>query len=134
MKRFLIGSFAVIAVVALSFGATVAFAAAPQETGEIRSDGHCSYGSTFHQAMEPDIGIEMEVGVETGVADQTWKVKMQYNGHTIFTTTEVTEEDGGFEIKRQEGNRDGEDAFHAVLFNPVTLEVCEGTLTATLLP
>jgi len=134
MKRFLIGSLAVVAIVALSFGATVAFAAAPQQEGEIRSDGHCSYGSTFHQAMEGDIGIEMEVGAETGVAGQTWKVKMQYNGHTFFTGTETTEEDGGFEIKQQPGNRDGEDVFHAVLFNPLTLEVCEGTLTATILP
>jgi hypothetical protein len=132
MKRFLIGTFAVTAIVALSFGATVAFAAAPSEVGETRSDGHCSYGSTFHQAMEPDIGIEMEVGVETGVAGQTWKVKMDYNGHTFFTGTEATEEDGGFEIKQQPGNREGDDVFHAVLFNPVTLEVCEGTLTAPL--
>src|SRR5262245_31044691 len=111
MKRVL--SVMVISVVAgaVAAGASLAIASRPSQDREVKAVGHCSAGSTYHQAMERDIGVEMEVGVESGVPDQPWRVLMFYNGTRVFTGVEVTEDDGGFEIKQQPRNLPGSDLF-----------------------
>jgi hypothetical protein len=134
MRGLVRGGLAVLTGMALAGGTSIALAStgSPALVGEIRAQGHCSGASNYEQAMEQDIGVEMEIHIETGVADQPWNVEMRYNGHLVFRGVQSTEADGGFEIKKQPPNKPGDDEFKATLRNTITGETCQGTLTAPL--
>jgi hypothetical protein len=135
MRSFVRGGLAVLTGMALAGGASMGMASAadPSQTGrETRAAGHCSGATVYEQAMEPDIGVEMEIHIETGVPDQPWNVEMRYNGTPFFQGVVRTEADGGFEIKKQPRNLPGPDKFVARLKNAITGETCEASLTAPL--
>ena len=103
---------------------------ASEEMRAISADSNCTGHSTWEMTMNPDIGIEMEVHLETGVPDQEWNVAMAYRGHVFLRTVQTTEEDGGFEVKRQERDVPGLDRLDFRATNRVTGETCQGGLQA----
>lgn len=74
--------------------------------------------------MNHDIGIEMEVHLETGVAEQQWTLRISYDGDVIYRTRVTTEPDGGFEVQRQVRQLPGVDRVEFLATNDVTGEVC----------
>jgi hypothetical protein len=132
MKRLVRAGLAVVVGMAIAGGTSMAIARPQVPSRETRAQGHCSGSTLYEQAMEPDIGVEMEIHIETGVADQPWHVRMTYNGHVFFDGVQTTEEDGGFEIKKQPRNLLGPDEFVAELKNLDTGETCQASLTAPL--
>jgi hypothetical protein len=94
------------------------------EPGAVAANGVCSAASTWEATMNRDIGVEMEVHLETGVPGQGWQVRMWYEGAVFYKVLAVTEDDGGFEVKRQERNQPGLDKFQFWATNTVTGEEC----------
>ena len=80
----------------------------------------------------PRSGVEFELEINSGIPDQTWKVELRYNNHTLVRTTEMTEEDGGFEIRKVENNSKGMDVGEIHATNPETGETCDGQVAAEL--
>jgi hypothetical protein len=127
---------ALTAVVATAMLCAVVFAVAGNsfaaEQGETRAHGPCKGTSDYTVGLGRDIGVEMELEIETGVPDQVWDVQIFYNDHLLVSIEKITEDDGGFEVKKQERNAVGKDAVHGIATNQETGEVCDVTLQADL--
>jgi hypothetical protein len=130
MKKALSVLLAVVTAGVLATAATRAFGA--EEGGGPTARGACSLGSEWSLHMGREIGIEFEIEINSGVPGQTWRVELMYNKHTLLRTTEKTEEDGGFEIRKVENNAPGIDVGSIRATNPDTGETCQGQLTAEL--
>jgi hypothetical protein len=102
------------------------------EPGGITATGACTGGSEWELHMAVETGLDLELGIESGVEGQNWKVVELYDNRTIFKGVIQTDEDGGFENRRVELNLEGEDTFRARATNLVTGEFCEGGLRAEL--
>lgn len=126
-NRLIIG--ALLATTVLAFARPLL--AAPEE-GAVVAHGRCSGASIWEMTMKPDIGLEMEAHLETGVPDQVWHLRMSYHGDVFFETTEVTEEDGGFEVANGQRNEVGWDRFELSAINVQTGERCVGGVEAEL--
>lgn len=131
MKRSLGTALGIVVVAGILAFTSTTIATARQED-EILARGHCNETSKYALAMARDIGIEMELEVVSGVPGQTWLVEMVYNRVTFFRGIEETEEDGGFSVKKQPRNEEGDDTFTARAFHLGGGESCEGSLTAPL--
>jgi hypothetical protein len=94
------------------------------EPGAVAAHGVCSGASTWELTMNRDIGVEMEAHLETGVPGEGWLLHMWYEGNTIYRAVVQTEDDGGFEVKRQVRNHAGIDRFQFLATNGVTGERC----------
>jgi hypothetical protein len=105
---------------------------ASEEPGGITATGGCTGDSEWELHMAVETGLDLELGIESGVPSQVWKVVESYDGQTIFKGKIETDEDGGFENRRIELNRPDEDTFRVKAVNTVTGEVCEGSLQAEL--
>jgi hypothetical protein len=103
-----------------------------EERGAVDAKGRCSAASIWRMTMEPEVGIKFEANIETGVPDQQWKVQLWYNKHVLLTTTEVTEDDGGFEVVIVENNARGDDEMTLTATNLDTGERCWGKLMTEL--
>ena len=101
----------------------IASNAAP-EPGAAAAHGVCSADSTWEVTMNHDIGIEMEVHLETGVPDQPWTLRISYDGDVVYRTRVTTEPDGGFEVRRQVRQLPGVDRVEFLATNDGTGEVC----------
>ena len=102
------------------------------EAGATSAGGGCTAGSEWSMTANQDIGIEFELGIESGVPDQVWHFTMSYNNLVVFKGNQVTDEDGGFEFKQQTANRTGIDTLRIHAQNQVTGEECEGELQGKL--
>ena len=94
------------------------------EPGAAAAHGVCSAASTWEVTMNHDIGIEFEVHLETGVADQQWGVQARYDGDLVYRAYHTTEADGGFEVQRQVRQLPGVDRLEFLATNTETGEVC----------
>ena len=103
---------------------------ASEEMRAVSAHSNCTGESTWQLTMNPDIGIETEVHLETGVPDQNWTVAMAYRGKAFFHTVETTEDDGGFEVKHAIRDDPGLDQLQFKAVNQSTGEVCTGGLEA----
>lgn len=121
------------AVLATALGGSAIAAASPtrpdQEEGAVTATGVCSAASTWALSAKPDIGIEAEANLETGVADQEWNLVLAYNHNVILSGQFTTEDDGGFEVITQPGNRNVvPDRLELRATNQTTGETCRGGL------
>ncbi len=94
--------------------------------------GVCSAGSEYDLGMGQETGISLEFGVETGVPDQAWMVRMHYDRFIVVHMKVITDEDGGFELRHVDANLEGMDTMHVVATNTKTGEVCDGQLQTEL--
>jgi hypothetical protein len=99
-----------------------------EEEGGFTAQGSCSMGSVWGLTMSQEVGVSLEVHLETGVPDQAWHVILGYNHHVLVKTTEYTEDDGGFEFFKVENNAQGEDVGTVIATNLETGETCWGKL------
>jgi len=130
MDKFMRIAMATLAAGAILGGATRAVGA---EEGGITAEGRCSASSTWGLTIAPEIGLAMEVEIESGVADEPWRVRLIYNGHLMLEELEYTEEpDGAFEIFKVENNAEGEDSVKVRAHNLETGEICWGQIQAEL--
>jgi hypothetical protein len=102
------------------------------EQDETRAHGPCKGTSDYTVGLGRDIGVEMELEIETGIPGQVWDVQLYYNDHLLVSIEKTTEADGGFEVRKQERNAVGKDAVQGIATNQETGEVCEVTLQADL--
>jgi hypothetical protein len=121
---------ATLAAGALLGGATQAIGA---EEGGVTARGMCSESTFWQLTIAPEVGLEMEVKIESGVVDDPWRVRLAYNGHLMLDVLEFTEEpDGAFEIFKVENNAQGEDNVTLKARNTDTGEICWGGVEAEL--
>jgi hypothetical protein len=115
--------------VAAAFVLTVAGAApATAKAGDVITSGACSATSVWKLKLSPqNAGIQGEFEVDSNVVGQTWRLKIQQNGQTIFTGTRVTKApSGSFTVRGVATDTAGADAFTAQARNPATGETCPG--------
>ncbi len=126
---------ALTTLLAGSMGTAILAVARPTsaaEAGAMSATGACKGDSEWSLTANQDIGLEFEMGIESGVANQTWHFAMYYNNFLVFKGNQVTDADGGFEFKQQTANRVGIDALRIHAQNLVTGEECEGGLQGDL--
>ena len=89
---------ALTTLLASGVAATVLAVARPTmalEAGATSARGACNGHSEWSLTANQDIGLEFELGIESGVADQTWHFAMYNNGSLMFKGNQVTDADGG---------------------------------------
>src|SRR6266498_2469940 len=91
-----------------------------EEKGAVSARGQCDAGSAWRLTIAQETGISIEFNMETGVPDQTWHYAIRYNRHVILETNAVTEDDGGFEIRKVENNAIGRDTVQVQATNEQT--------------
>src|ERR1043166_1465342 len=120
--RWIIAGLAATTLLALS--RPVLASKSDAEPGAAAAHGVCSAASTWEVTMNHDIGIEFEVHLETGVADQVWNLLIRYDGDLAYRAQHTTESDGGFEVQRQVRQLPGVDRVGFLATNTETGEVC----------
>jgi len=130
VKRWI--SLLLVAVLAVALGTAATHAFGAEEGAGVEAKGACSLGSQWTLHMGTEIGVEFEVAINSGVPDQTWILELHYNKHPLFRGKEMTEDDGGFEVRKVENNAPGVDLAFLRAHNPATGETCAGQLEAEL--
>jgi hypothetical protein len=120
-----------IAAVALSGAVLVGFAApALAADADVIRRGSCSGNSDWKIKASPqDNRIEVEGEVDSNVSDQNWKWKLLHNGEVSARGNATTGgRSGSFDVRRLMVDLSGTDRIGWRATNPVTDEVCKGSL------
>ena len=100
-----------------------------EEQGLTTAKGLCTGGTTtWDMEIALEVGVGIEVGVDSGVPDQEWHLVVLYNKHTLIDQMETTEEAGDFDIRIVENNAKGKDRVQIRAHNRDTGEVCFGQM------
>jgi hypothetical protein len=111
-----------LSVTTLWVGAAAAMAADP-----VIAEGTCSQGSTWKLEATPDEGlIEVEFGVDSEVAGESWGVALLDNRQPFFAQRVTTDEKGDYAVSAFATDQSGDDRIRAVTRNRTTGEVCTG--------
>ncbi len=120
-------------LLASSLALTMAAAAVPAHAGnaDVIRRGSCSGRTDWKLKLSPEDGrIEVEFEVDSNRVGQTWRVRIEKNGHDIFRGTRVTRgPSGSFEVRLVTPNRAGNDVFRAHARNGASGEACLGRAT-----
>ena len=114
----------------IPFAAAAMVAAAPAASAKsvvAQKSGSCSKSKThWTLKAKPDNGrMELELEIDSNRNGQRWTVKINDNGHRIYTGSRITHApSGSFEIRKLTTNRAGVDHFLAVVHNARTGETC----------
>jgi hypothetical protein len=119
-------SVAILAGAALSMPGAVA----AKGTAIIRT-GNCSAASDWKLKVKPDDGrLELEFEVDQNPNGKTWNVVLRHNGTQFWSGRKVTKApSGSFSVTKLANSSPGTDSFSARASNPVTGEVCQGTIS-----
>ncbi len=103
---------------------------AAKSTDVIRT-GSCSGSSDWKLKAKPDNGrLEVEFEVDQNVNNRTWNVKLKKNGNVFWQGQRTTHvPSGSFSVTKFTGNPAGTDTIVGRAVNPVTGEVCQGSLS-----
>jgi hypothetical protein len=131
MKRRIWACTGVVLAAAFLFGGTVALG--DEEDGGAFAEGVCSEDSEYSIGLVPEVGLALEVEVETEEPHQAWRVKMVYNdGFFVERMHPRTDAEGAFHVRKVVGNSPAVDRLKVKAVNMETGEVCEGSLQAPL--
>lgn len=99
--------------------------------GDVIARGKCSAASTWKLKASPENGaIEVSYEVDSNVVGQSWRVVLRNDGTAFFSGTRLTRApSGSFTVTRLTADGAGPDVISARASNPVTGEVCRGSLT-----
>lgn len=98
--------------------------------GAVRVNGTCSNHTLWKlKAKARDAALEVEFEVDSNRNGQTWNVRIDQNGTTVFTGVRTTQPpSGSFGVSRTLTDNPGTDTLVAVAVNPRSGERCRGTL------
>jgi hypothetical protein len=118
----------------IPFAAATLVATAPAASAKsvvAKASGKCSGTSHWKMKAKPDDGrMEVEFEVDSNRNGQRWTVRINDNGHRVFTGSRLTHApSGSFSLERRFANRPGKDRFVAVAKNPRTGETCIARVT-----
>jgi hypothetical protein len=100
---------------------------------EVVLRGDCSQASDWKLRIRTDGPDRLDLEWEAGeVPNQTWRVRMTYNGTRVFNGTAISGADGEFDVDREVDNQAGTDTLTGLARNTVTGETCTGTLSVDL--
>ena len=99
--------------------------------GHVRTSGACQGVATWKMKASPENGrVEAQFEVDSGIAGQTWQVKLQDNGITFFRGTAMTGgASGSFEVRKLTADQAGSDTIKGMARNQATGETCVGSVT-----
>jgi hypothetical protein len=119
-------SVAILAGAALSMPGAIA----AKGTAIIRT-GSCSAASDWKLKVKPDDGrLELEFEVDQNRNGKTWNVVLKHNGTQFWSGQKVTKApSGSFSVSKLTANAAGTDSFTARATNPVSGEVCLGSVS-----
>jgi hypothetical protein len=122
----------VAAVTVALIGLTGAMStASAQSDDEVENRGDCTGISDWHIRIRTDGPNLLDLTWEAGeVAGQQWRVRMVYNGDTVFSGITTSGADGEFDIDVEVDNQAGLDVLRATARNMTTGEVCRGSVSA----
>ena len=129
MRKSIMSMIAVAGIIGLLSTAPVAMAKA----GDVIERGSCSGASNWKLKLSPQDGkIEVEFGVDSNHAGQTWQVRLTKNGTQIFSGTKVTQApSGSFTVRKVTSNPAGTDTIRGRAMNAATGETCTGSAQFT---
>jgi hypothetical protein len=108
-------------------------AAGPAHAGsdEIRREGACSGRSDWELRVRLEDGrFRVRWRVDSGIAGQTWRMRVFHDGERIAAATRTTNVDGEATIDlRGVPNHAGDDVFQGRARNPNSGETCAGQVT-----
>src|SRR6266540_6301846 len=94
--------------------------------GGVTNSGPCSASSVWKVKASPENGrVEAQFEVDSGVAGQTWQVKLLDNGITFFQGMATTGTGGSFEVRKFTANQAGSDTIKGLARNQATGETCK---------
>jgi hypothetical protein len=97
------------------------------------AEGLCSDGSRYTFGMIPEVGLALEVEIETEAPEQLWRVKLDFDdGFFIVKADTMGNEEGEVKFRKVVGNNDQVDRLEVVAVNVETHEVCVGAVQALL--
>jgi hypothetical protein len=103
-----------------------------EEQHRTTAKGLCTGGTTtWDMEMALEVGVGIEVGVDSGIPDQEWHLVVRYNQHVLIDQIEMTEDEGDFDIRFVENNAVGKDAVQIRARNAETGELCVGEMEST---
>ena len=109
----------------------LAGAARASDDREVIRRGDCSQASDWKLRIRTDGPDRLDLEFQGGeVPNQTWQVRMTYNGATVFNGTARSGADGEFDVDREVANQAGLDTLRGSARNTVTGETCQGSVTA----
>jgi hypothetical protein len=98
---------------------------------EVIRRGNCSQASDWKLRIRTDGPDRLDLEFQGGeIPNQTWQVRMSYNGTTVFNGTARSGADGEFDVDREVANKAGLDTLRGSARNTVTGETCQGSVTA----
>jgi len=99
--------------------------------GGVTNSGPCSASSVWKVKASPENGrVEAQFEVDSGIAGQTWQVKLLDNGVTFFRGTAITGgASGSFEVRKLTADQAGSDTIKGMARNQGTVETCVGSVT-----
>jgi hypothetical protein len=98
--------------------------------GGVTNSGPCSAASVWKIKASPEgARVEAQFEVDSGIAGQTWQVKLLDNGITFFRGMATTGTGGSFVVRRFSANQAGSDTIKGLARNQATGETCKGSVT-----
>jgi hypothetical protein len=98
---------------------------------EVINRGDCSGISDWKLRIRTDGPDLLDLEFEAGeVPNQTWRVRMVYNGGVVFNGTARSGADGEFDVDVEVANQPGQDTLQGLARNLQTGETCRGSVTA----
>jgi hypothetical protein len=108
-------------------------AAGDEEDRGAFAEGLCSADSRYTFGMVPEVGLALEVEIETEAPGENWRIKMIFNdGFFIVKAAASADEEGEIKVRKVVGNNDQVDRLEVLAVNLDTGEECRGAVQALL--